>query len=179
MFAKLDKKELSFIYNKYMVNDFPPDELKPLSHIERMMDQNLCTAHAMKSGDQVLSYFTLCRHSGVALVDYLAINPEYRGQGLGSKTLAHLKEVAAGDTVLVECENPDFAPSQEERTIRQRRINFYLAAGFCLSGVRSKLFDVEYVILTYPKSDSADKGLSDIYKQMLSDAAFKTKLEIY
>ena len=80
---------------------------------------------------------------------------------------------------MVECENPDFAPSQEERIVRLRRIKFYVSAGFVLSDVRSKLFDVEYVILTYPKSDSVRKGLSDIYKQMLSDTAFKTKLEIY
>ncbi len=179
MFTKLDKKQLAFIYNNYMVKDFPPDELKPLSHIERMMDQNLCTAFAEDNGEEVLSYFTLCRHSGVALVDYLAVNPKHRGQGIGSKTLSYLKEVACDDTVLVECENPEFATSQEERIIRQRRINFYLAAGFSLSGVCSKLFDVEYVILTYPKSDSARKGLADIYKQMLSDTAFKTKLEIY
>lgn len=179
MFTKLDKKELSFIYNKYMVNDFPPDELKPLSHIERMMDQNLCTAHCLKKEGEVLSYFTLCRHSGIVLVDYLAVNPNFRGQGLGGKTLAYLKEIAEHDTILVECENPDFASSSEERTIRERRINFYLKAGFCLSDVRSKLFDVEYVILTFPESDCADKGLADIYKQMLTDTAFKTKLEIY
>lgn len=179
MFTKLDKKQLAFIYNNYMVKDFPPDELKPLSHIVRMMDQNLCTAFAEKNGEEVLSYFTLCRHSGVALVDYLAVNAKCRGQGIGSRTLSYLKEVAEGDAILVECENPDFAPSQEERIVRLRRIKFYVSAGFVLSDVRSKLFDVEYVILTYPKSDSVRKGLSDIYKQMLSDIAFKTKLEIY
>ena len=34
---KLDREEIGQVYQAYMKKDFPPDELKPLSHIVRSM----------------------------------------------------------------------------------------------------------------------------------------------
>lgn len=179
MFLKLDKTKVEYIYNKYMMVDFPPDELKPLQHMFKMMDEGTCTAYAIYEGEEMLSYFFLCEYGGFSLVDYLAVNPEKRGQGIGSETLCKLKEVAKDRVILVECEDIDFSPNSNEKKIRERRIAFYHKAGFKLSGIKTKLYGVRYVILTFPSdSRNAEKGLCEVYRKMLGKEMFNKNFEI-
>lgn len=179
MFLELDKTKVEYIYNEYMTVDFPPDELKPLSHMYKMMDEGVCRAFAFFEGDEMLSYFFLCEQDGFSLVDYLAVNPQKRGQGIGTKTLNKLKEVAADKVILVECEDVDFSPSADEKKTRERRIAFYERAGFKLSDIRSKLFGVRYVILTFPADASdAENGFCKVYKKMLGEEMFNNHFEI-
>lgn len=179
MFLELDKTKVEYIYNKYMTVDFPPDELKPLHHMFKMMDEGVCTAYAFYEGEDMLSYFFLCRKDGFSLVDYLAVNPEKRGQGIGTKTLRKLKEVAQDEVILVECEDTDFSPNAEEHRIRERRIAFYERAGFKVSKVKTKLFGVRYVILIFP-ADSPDieNGICKVYREMLGKEMFDKNFEI-
>ncbi len=168
MFKTLNTSEIEYIYNTFMVKDFPPDELKPLNLLLKMVENGLCTYYALFSGQEVLSYFGLCVKGGYALVDYLAVNPNYRGQGIGTKTLTYLKQAAKNNIILVECEDTAAAPNSAELSIRNRRIAFYERAGFKLCGVKSKLFGVDYLLLTYPENAKNPKeGYKTVYLSML------------
>ena len=173
MLTKLDKKQIEYIYNTFMVNDFPPDELKPLPHLLRMVEEGLCTYYALFEGEEVLSYFGLCVKDGYALVDYLAVNPKKRGQGIGSETLRCLKQVAGENTIIIECEDIEKAGSGSEETVRRRRITFYERAGFRLRGVKTNLFGVDYVLLTFPaNADDVRSGYETVYRAMLGDTLY-------
>lgn len=180
MFEKLDVSQVEYIYNKYMTVDFPPDELKPLSHILKMMDDGICAAYALFSENDMQSYFFLCEKDNYVLVDYLAVNLEKRGQGIGTKTLRALKEIAKDKLILVECEDILFSVDDTEAEIRKRRIAFYERAGFSLSGVKTKLFGVRYVILTFPEADLSDveKSIGAVYFQMLGKEMFDKNFQI-
>ena len=180
MLTPLSLDEIRYIYNTYMVVDFPQDELKPLSHIERMFSDGIYTCYAMYDGDTVLSYAYLCEYDGYVLIDYLAVNCEMRGRRIGSRLLCLLKEKLKGKTVLVECEDIDFADSLSEAEIRKRRIFFYTASGFEVSSVKTVLFGVNYVILTYPENcNTTAEGISTVYRKMLGEEKFHKHLKIY
>jgi GNAT superfamily N-acetyltransferase len=179
MFTKLNTKQITDIYNTYMVNDFPPDELKPLTHILKMVEKGLCTGYALYSEGRVLSYFTLCQKGEYILVDYLAVNPEMRGQGIGTKTLESLKELAGNNYILIECEDVSATQNREEQIIRSRRIAFYRRAGFALTKEKAKLFGVDYVLLTYPENTPNPKeGYASVYLEMLGEEMYNKNMII-
>ncbi len=180
MLTKLDTNQITDIYNTYMVKDFPPDELKPLAHILKMAQEGLCTCYAVYDGGKVLSYFNLCEADGYVLVDYLAVNPEMRGKGIGSMTLEYLKKAAGNNCIIVECEDIHKAVRSEEEIIRHRRIAFYERAGFALTDVKARLFGVDYVLLTYPKNaNDLAKGYETVYRRMLGEELYNKYMRIY
>ncbi len=180
MFSVLDKKQIEYIYNTYMIFDFPSDELKPLNLLLKMVDEGLCTYYALfDERSQVLSYFGLCVKNRFALVDYLAVNPEFRGQGIGTKTLNFLKETAKDKTILIECENIESSDNPEEREIRRRRIVFYERSGFKDSNVKARLFGVDYILLTYPQDATQVKnGYKEVYLSMLGKEMYDKHMEL-
>ena len=174
MFVRQNLEQITFIYNNYMVFDFPKDELKPLAHILSMVKDGTCTFYALKKDKEVLSYFSLCENGEGVLVDYLAVNEKLRGQGIGTKTLEFLKSVAKNRYIIVECEDDKFALDSQDKMNRLRRIEFYKRAGFVLSGVTSNLFGVDYTVLTYPKTNSkkAKELYSAVYLRMLGQSMY-------
>lgn len=180
MFSILAKRQIEYVYNTYMVFDFPPDELKPLKSILKMVDDGLCTYYALfNECGEVLSYFGLCVKNGYALVDYLAVNPGFRGQGIGTKTLNFLKETAKDKTILIECENANSTNDPIEQQTRKRRVSFYERSGFKDSKVRARLFGVDYLLLTYPEDVSGAKsGYSEVYLEMLGKELYDKYMEL-
>ena len=180
MLTLLKKHQIEYIYKTYMVVDFPPDELKPLAHLLRMVEEGLCTYYALFDGSEVLSYFGLCVKDGFALVDYLAVNPEKRGRGIGSETLKLLKEAAGDNTILIECEDIAATEDEAEKIIRTRRINFYLRSGFTKTTAKAKLFGVDYVLLTYPEKSEAETklGYETVYRAMLGDEMYNKYMKL-
>lgn len=177
MMSLLNKEQIEYIYNTFMVYDFPPDELKPLPHLLRMVEEGLCTYYALFSGEEVLSYFGLCVKNGFALVDYLAVNPKYRGQGIGTETLKYLKTAAGDNRILIECEEVSKAGTSEEAATRTRRIAFYTKSGFLLTTVRAKLFGVDYILLTFPQNpDGVKEGYETVYRAMLGDETYNRNM---
>ena len=136
MFQVQNNQQITAIYNEYMVFDFPGDELKPLAHILSMVEDGICTFYALRQCDKVLSYFSVCQNGQGLLVDYLAVNPKLRGQGIGSQTLDFLKSIAKDKYIIIECEDVEVAKAEAEKIQRQRRINFYQGG---LYPYRSKL----------------------------------------
>lgn len=180
MLKHLSLDEIRYVYNTYMVVDFPKDELKPLKAIEQMVADGICSCFAMYDKGIVTAYAFLCEYNRYVLVDYLAVNSDMRGQGIGSRLLELLKEKLGGKTILVECEDIEFAENSSEAETRKRRISFYTESGFSVSYVKTVLFGVNYVILTYPQNcETTAEGISIVYRKMLGEENFYKHLKIY
>lgn len=180
MFEIQNFEQISFIYNNYMVFDFPSDELKPLSHILGMVEDGCCTFYALKEDKEVLSYFSICENGEGVLVDYLAVNPKFRGRGIGTKTLEFLKSIVFNKYIIIECEEAEKAKDNLDKETRHRRIAFYERAGFKLSGVSANLFGVDYIVLSYP--EAPDFKVKELYKaiylRMLGQSMFDRFMKI-
>ena len=87
----LSISDIEFIYKNYMINDFPKDELKPLSMIKKSISKNQYVCLGIYSHEELSGYaFFVCLDK-FCLLDYFAILSDRRGTGIGSSFLELLK----------------------------------------------------------------------------------------
>ena len=146
---ELTPAQLRALYHTRMKEDFPPSELKPLSAMLALLEGGHYRPFGLRDGAELAGYAMVWREPGVdfALLDYLAIHPRRRGQGLGSALLRLLdgrcRELRG---VLVEAESPEQGePAGAE--LRRRRLVFYRRNGFLPGGYDCRIFGVDYTVL--------------------------------
>lgn len=181
----LDRKQIAHIYDTYMKADFPPDELKPLSAMEQMMDRGIYECLGLYDGDRFAAYgfFVKNPERDTLLLDYLAVSSQVRGSGYGSRFLQEVKQFYKNRRgVLLECESERTSPDEEQRMIRRRRIAFYLRNGCQASLAKSRLFGVEYDILILPLQEAkldVQAELEAIYRLMFPPKVFDAHAQIW
>ena len=180
----LSESEIESLYIKSLSRDFPPSELKSLAAILNLYHRDEYQVIGAYLNDQFVGYALLYlpKSDRLALLDYLAVEPEYRCRGIGTSLLKQLKMhyADATDALLIECERPKAAPDEMEA---RKRIRFYTKAGCMLTNVRIWLFDVEYSILILPcgacipECDWAEKMLQ-LYRQMLPSKLYEDNVRL-
>lgn len=84
----------------------------------------------------------------LVLLDYFAVCPKLRSQGLGRQILPLLRQRYAGRRLLLESERPG-APHTNYADC-QRRLRFYANCGMQDTGVAVRLYISEYLLLWAP-----------------------------
>ncbi len=129
------------LYNKA----FPASERKPFSIILRMTrDGRSDTWRILREG-KFCGFATTINSDELVMLDYLAIQKDRRGTGVGTAALKLLLEQYAGRGFFVEIEEP-FSPGDDLRD-RQRRRAFYRACGLEPLGVMARVFGVPMELL--------------------------------
>lgn len=181
---KLKESEISQIYSTYMKEDFPPDELKPLSHITRSMEAGYGFSLGIYGEGDLVGYavFILCEEAGCALLDYFAIQRDRRGEGLGHRAFSLFEAYFKGELpqiggLYVESERVDAAENEKQRLTRERRIAFYLSCGCKMTKLRSVLFGVDYSVLYYPfekeGQEASLEALDVLYRRMFKPEHYR------
>lgn len=163
----LTPNQVTQIYRKYMKNDFPASELKPLAMILQAMESDIYDCLAISDGHKnLLGYAFFTRNGKDYLLDYFATVKELRNNGIGSDILKLLSEYYTNaDSVIGEVENPEFATNEADRTLQTRRMNFYLRNGFRLTGVKVILFGVPFLIIeTGPNAGHTPDEIRALYR---------------
>ena len=181
---RLNENEICFLYEKSLSRDFPASELKSLSSILELYHRGEYHVLGAYRNEQFVSYALLyCpKNRRLILLDYLAVEPDYRNCGIGTTMLKQLRQhyLATTDALLIECERPKSAPDESEA---RKRIRFYTNAEAVLTNVRIWLFDVEYSILVLACSDSIPKyewaeEMIVLYRQMLPEKLFEHNVRL-
>ena len=169
----LSLTEVRALYHKRLAVDFPPDELKPLSAIERALSRDAYLCYGAVKGNDILAYafFVKAFDNQVpcALFDYLAVQESLRDTGIGSRFLQGLiaGPLRGFGVVLLEVDDPAYAKSPNDLDTRNRRLDFYLRNGLRDTQVTATVYRVEYRILALPVA--AVPGKEDtrrIYSQL-------------
>lgn len=144
--------EIRELYVRRLARDFPPDELKPLSAIERALSQGKYVCYGAVDEGAILAYAYFVKMGKWALADYYAVEETHRNAGIGSRFLQALVAGPLRDMecVLLEVEDPEQAKDAAEREIRERRRKFYLRNGLRDTGVAAEVWHVPYRILELP-----------------------------
>lgn len=165
--------EIRKIYNAYVTRDFPPDERKPLADIESAYARGEYQCFGAFEEDSLAAYAFFVRlrrnEETLYLFDYLAVLPERRDQGVGSRFLQQLmaEPLRDADCVLLEVDHPDYAETDAERALRLRRQAFYLRNGLMDTGVSARVYHVEYKILSLPVGKPRKPAeIADIYRAL-------------
>ncbi|MCC0567332.1 GNAT family N-acetyltransferase [Brevibacillus borstelensis] len=98
---------------------FPEQEMKDPRQLQALIE-NKDVYHKEETEDYLLLY---AEFPTFLFIDYLLINPETRGKGIGTKLLNRLKE--KGKTIILEVE-----PIDREDEDTWKRVNFYRKNGF-------------------------------------------------
>ena len=155
----LTRAQLRQVYHTYVKADFPHSERRPLSSIESLRRTGRYDAWGVYEGPELLAYAFVWRTADdrCALLDYLAVCPEGRGQGRGTLALELLQARYSPDCpLLVEAEAPEKGVPPEEDRQRRRRLDFYQRAGFRLLDYQTLIFGVRYAMLVWPASCALD-----------------------
>lgn len=174
---ELNNKEITFLYDTYMRQDFPADELKPLSHIIKSVEEGYGFSLGLYEEERLAGYavFILCEETKCALLDYFAILPDRRGEGLGHRAFllfdTYFKEnLPLVEGLYIESERVAAAKNEKQRLTRERRIAFYESCGCEMTGLRSVLFGVDYSVLYMRMGNSAQgaslAALDALYRRM-------------
>ncbi|MCD8015359.1 MAG: GNAT family N-acetyltransferase [Lachnospiraceae bacterium] len=152
---KLQQDDLKQIYKAHIREDFPRNERRPYSSMEKMTNEGKYASYGYYDDNRLLAYacYILTEDGMYALLDYFAVIPELRGHGTGSEFLQKLEgTLPAKNGAFIEAESPDTAKSDEEVAFRQKRIHFYLSNGAVLTNTKCLLFGVDYNILYIGRS---------------------------
>lgn len=127
---------------------FPKCERKPWRLIRQKCRQEQMQVLAIIGQNGCflgLAIFVL--YKDLALLDYFAVLPKHRGQGVGAKALQALRQRYAPRRLLLEIENPDVPACNTVERLRRKA--FYLRQGMQIMPYRVMLFGVEMHILTF------------------------------
>jgi ribosomal protein S18 acetylase RimI-like enzyme len=128
-FRILDKDEFPDVF-QLMKLSFPPSEFRSYEGELNLFNHSNYKVLAVEENGTLQAFIAEWIIEGVRYVEHFAVNPQVRGQGLGSKIIR--KYLGQATTpVIIEVEANDTA-------IAKRRITFYERLGFALS-------DIEYV----------------------------------
>lgn len=142
-------KKLSHWLNIYKLyhRSFPASEKKPFVLILSTYRKGITDVWYFEQADRFAGLAITINSDSAILLDYFAISPKLRNQGIGSQILCYLQKYyhPKGLLLEIECLSPD-APNLEERT---RRKNFYLANNMTPLNIMVNLFGVEMELLGY------------------------------
>ena len=180
-----DFAQVEALYRTRLKKDFVRNELKPLISMRRSWEKNAYDCYGLYDGEEILGYAFFVRLGNSALLDYLAIAEEHRGEGLGTVFLRQLSAcLRETDCVLVEVEDPEKAADGETRLQRERRRQFYLRGGWRETGLCSVLFGADYRILEIPRgqehsAEQLRQVYTELYRSCLPGFFFRTRFRVW
>lgn len=183
---QLNLLEIQDVYNKYLVNDFPKEEQKPLSLIQDLIHKNAYVCYGLYEDETLVSYafFGKDTSSSSILLDFLAVVDEYRSFGYGSKFLSLIKKELKGyDGIIFEVESGESAADEEAKAICERRIEFYHRNGVRSTTNYCFFFGVDMVIMFMPlmndlEDDKIGETLDQIYHVMYTKDVYEKNIKL-
>ena len=181
-FRRIGTSESAYFFDVYAIylQAFPPEERQSMEVLVERFQKGRNELFVLEADQKVLAFALLWPLSGTrfTLLDYLAVDSEFRSSGYGSLMLSCLKtEMFHQDKHLVlEVENPDYG---RDTLSKQKRIEFYLKNGAVL------LSNVRYLI---PALDFSNNHVEmhlmllpkyAITKAECAEIIEKTHLEVY
>ena len=152
---KMTPDQLRLAYKTDLREAFPPEELKPLSAMERLWERGLYEALALwgDAGEGPLGYVLLWNHPDgrFRLIDYLCVPAGRRNGGIGGKLLAALWEAYPPETVFLgESEAPTGDAGADEMILR--RLAFYDRTGAVTLGYDTAQFGVVFKTIVWSRA---------------------------
>lgn len=123
MLKKFDLFDINKIENVYL-DAFSKKERKSFSSIKKELKKNKIVIYTLNNNDNVLGFISLIPYKNLVMVDYLAINHNFRGLGSGSK---NIKEIYKEKTIVLSIEKEDDLALNKEQRIKRK--SFYLKTG--------------------------------------------------
>lgn len=170
------KKE---VYSYYL-EIFPEDERKPLELIQLSYEKQYTKIIEILYKNEMVGFMVLNRvkDKGYAVLDYLAILPQYRNSKFGTKALQILLEQEKENSgIFIEIEKVGLGKDIEENLLREKRKNFYEKVGFKKLNFDLFLFDVVYTPYLFSNSEDDEDMIIDEILNIYEAISGKERIE--
>ena len=157
-------------YTALYESSFPSSERKELDYMLSGPNASAYDVLVIATAEHPMAGMViLVTHGGLCMLDYFAVSPDLRGQGIGTAVLPLIKEFCRGrffleiETPAPHCDPRDACPNPEQRV---RRKAFYLSAGMVETGVRAFIYGNDMELLAYPEDAGkiTFEGYDDLLK---------------
>lgn len=162
----VERNQLENVQRLYEAS-FPKSEKKPFAFMLQKQKEGVFDILAIEDEQGTFCGLAIMMLSGGrALLDYLAIEPDCQGSGIGSSALSELRERYGEERIVVEIESTAEENSVSGRSERLRRKAFYLRNGMVPMDFLVELFGVEIEVLTFGSEITFEQYYA-IYAQVL------------
>lgn len=163
----LTKDELTELYQREMVSDFPKSELKPLRGMLNLMDRNVYDPLLITEEGCAVGYAMvwLPTDRKGALLEYFGVLRGMRNRGMGARILDLLTERYG--QIFGEAEAPT-SDDPAENDLRRRRIAFYERNGFRVLDYECALFGVHFNCL-YRGAETDDRTVEKMHRGVYAE----------
>jgi len=176
-------EQLDRVYQEDLKAAFPPDELKSLAAIKfQWQEAGTYRPYCLFDDDgmgPVGTAFLWKGGPGWALLDYLSVSPGWRNDGFGTEMLRLLPQVEPGTVIILEIEEPAFAP---DPAMAERRIEFYRRNGLYTAPYHAEIYNVYYRIMylaDHPvETEELLQAHRAIYRNGLKPASYEKNVHI-
>lgn len=172
------------IYPHY-IEIFPENERKPLELIQSSYQKQYTKIIEIIDKKKIVGFMLLNRikEKGYAILDYLAILPQYRNSNLGTKALQMLLEQENENRgIFLEIEKVGLGKDKVENLVREKRKNFYEKVGFKKLNFDLFLFNVIYTPYLFSKIEENENiiinEVFDIYESISGKERIKQNCKI-
>ena len=165
-----DKKYFENLYK----SAFPKEERVDIQTLYDLNSENLIEIDILKVDEKNIGLAVIYLNQDIHLLSYFAIDSKYRGQGLGSKALALLKEKY--DDLIIEIESTNFK-NADDYVIRNRRKAFYIKNGYQVLDDRINYFGIEMELMATTKDAGLDEYF-DTYRNIFDKDFINENIKI-
>ena len=139
---------------------FPPEEYLAPSELAKMAEEDGFDFLALTDHDAFVGFMAVKIYREMAYLFFLAIAPDFRSKGYGSRAIETLRAVYPGKKQVVDFEMPDAAADNSEQ--REKRRAFYLKNGYRETRLFLTYLGVNYEVFCM------DKGFDpEMFKAMM------------
>jgi GNAT superfamily N-acetyltransferase len=175
MIRKLDIEEAKKLYRDYIDEDFPNDERPNYNHYVKLLESEEFIPYSYEEENKMKAYIICIEKGDNVLISHLAVLKEYRGQGIGTKSLNEMKFFFKDkQSVILEAEEQ--AENKKALEIIKRRQKFYKKCGFTsYPNLDYELSGVKYLIFAYSNLENKIEDgklieiIKELYKEILSN----------
>lgn len=136
-------------YDELYERSFPAAERKDLNSLLTGAHADSYRVLVARTPDHPVAGLVItATHENLVMLDYLAVHPDLRGQGLGHAILPLAKAQFPDKHFFLEIEYP--TEDCDNLPERIRRKQFYLSAGLAETGIRARIYGTEMELMAYP-----------------------------
>lgn len=140
---------------------FLKEERVDIQTLYDLNGDNLIEIDILKVDEKNIGLAVIYLNQDIHLLSYFAIEEKYRGQGLGTKALALLKEKY--DDLIVEIESTNLK-KVHDHDLRKKRKAFYLKNGYKVLEGQVNYFGIEMELMATTKDAGIDEYFDTYYK---------------
>lgn len=189
MLKKINLKEFKDLYRKHIIKDFPKEERPNLNKFKKRIKSKNENAYIYCENGKDKAYAIITMLDNYCFISFLAVYEEYRGEGIGTKLLKEISENFSNKKgIILEVESPQYAISEKDKIVREKRIRFYEKANYkivenmeiCLSSVMFNIMILNMLGTNIDEKEIANEMecfYKNIYKKYGKTLDFYIKLK--